>query len=344
MKIVLNRFEGYVRPKDMIPFEMIDEDLRVARTRARRRDELARHRTTVAASVRESQRKLDVIAVWDQEDVTAEEARLRAHTVALDEVDRELADLGPAQELYDELLIREERRLIESADSRGAELLELGRLLAELDVELPAGLRARNTGRTLLGHRRQPPTHKPTETPTHATHESTAETPTDATRGRAAGMASGAAQEWESGTSTDATRERVDRMLTDPAQERAAGASKRTVPERVPGIPTIPTIGMSTGVVRECAESAGGSAHEGGWGAEVESVCEGELRVAGECAARAAFAREVAALGMTVPDLADRRAVASLMEELEERCRELCRLRDKHRARREELLLGSTHL
>ncbi|WP_143022017.1 hypothetical protein [Nonomuraea maritima] len=325
MKIVLNRFEGYVRPKGMIPFEMIDEDLRVARTRAHRRDELARRRTTIAASVRESQHKLDAIAVWDQEDVAAEEARLRAYTGALAAVEQELADLGPAQELYDELLIREERRLIESADSRGAELLELGRLLAELDVELPAGIRARNTGRTLLHHQHQPLTHKPTRgTPPGATRDHTPETPPGATRDRTPE------------TPTVATWGRADGLPDDVVQERAVGTSTRAGQEHAPG--------TSTGAVGECAvETSGGSARGGGRGAGVGSVCGGEFGAAGECEARAAFVREVAVLGMTVPDLADRSALSALVEELEERCRELRRLRDKLRARREELLLGSTH-
>ncbi|PZG17855.1 hypothetical protein C1J01_16940 [Nonomuraea aridisoli] len=134
----------------MIPFEMIDEDLRIARRRARRRDELAKRRTAIAGLVREAQRRLNAIAVRDQEAVVAQEARLQAYTMALDTVERELAELGPAEELYEELLVREERRLIESADPRGSELLEIGRLLAELDVELPASVRARESGLALL--------------------------------------------------------------------------------------------------------------------------------------------------------------------------------------------------
>ncbi|MFC5832389.1 hypothetical protein [Nonomuraea insulae] len=129
---------------------MIDEDLRTARRRARRWDELNERRTVMDGLMREAQRELDAVGVWDQESMAVEEARLGAYTTVLSTLERELAEVGPARELYEELLLREERRLIGSADPRGAELLEIGRLLAELDVELPATERARAAGHAVL--------------------------------------------------------------------------------------------------------------------------------------------------------------------------------------------------
>ncbi|WP_188190584.1 hypothetical protein [Nonomuraea sp. SYSU D8015] len=130
---------------------MIDEDLRTARRRARRRNELDERRRAVADRIQQVRQALDVVGVWDQETVAVEEARLSAYERELASVERELAEVGPAQELYEELLLREERRLSESADPRGAELMEIGRLLAELDVELPARERARAAGLAALG-------------------------------------------------------------------------------------------------------------------------------------------------------------------------------------------------
>ncbi|WP_431926894.1 hypothetical protein [Nonomuraea jabiensis] len=129
---------------------MIDEDLRTARQRARRCEGLNERHTAVVALVRKARRELDAIAVWDQEQVAVAETRLGAYTAALAEVERDLAEVGPARELYEELLAREERRVAASADPRGAELLEIGRLLAELDVELPARERARAAGLAVL--------------------------------------------------------------------------------------------------------------------------------------------------------------------------------------------------
>ncbi|MEV0379130.1 hypothetical protein [Nonomuraea sp. NPDC050643] len=129
---------------------MLDEDLHTARRRARRWDELNERRTAMARLVGEARRELETAAVWDQESVSVEEARLGAYTVVLAAVERELAEVGPAKELYEELLVREERRVADSADPRGAELLEIGRLLAELDVELPARERARAAGLQIL--------------------------------------------------------------------------------------------------------------------------------------------------------------------------------------------------
>ncbi|MEV4169373.1 hypothetical protein [Nonomuraea sp. NPDC049709] len=129
---------------------MIDEDLRTARRRARRWDELNERRTAITGLMWEARRELDAAGVWDQEHVALEEARLGAYTIVLAAVERELAEVGPAKELYEELLVREERRLTGSADPRGAELLEIGRLLAELDVELPARERATAAGLAIL--------------------------------------------------------------------------------------------------------------------------------------------------------------------------------------------------
>ncbi|MEV0618111.1 hypothetical protein AB0I81_32630 [Nonomuraea sp. NPDC050404] len=130
---------------------MIDEDLRTARRRARRWDELTESRTAITGLMREMRQELDAAGVWDQEREAVAEARLGAYTIGLARVERELAEVGPARELYEELLVREERRLTGSADPRGAELLEIGRMLAELEVELPAGERARAAGLVALG-------------------------------------------------------------------------------------------------------------------------------------------------------------------------------------------------
>ncbi|NRQ31947.1 hypothetical protein HII36_08850 [Nonomuraea sp. NN258] len=125
---------------------MIDEDLRTARQRARRWDQLDERRRAIADRALEAGRTFDALDAWDQETILVEEARLDAFATVLAAVERELAELGPARELYEELLTRKERRLVQSADPRGAELLEMRRLLAELDVELPARERARTAG------------------------------------------------------------------------------------------------------------------------------------------------------------------------------------------------------
>ncbi|MFI7126668.1 hypothetical protein ACIBQ1_13315 [Nonomuraea sp. NPDC050153] len=148
--VILNRIEVFGRPSDVIPFEMIDEDLRMARQRARRWDGLSERHAAVAALIREARLELDVVGVWDQEQVAVAEAKLGAYLTVLAAVERDLAEVGPARELYEELLAREERRLAASADHRGAELLEIGRLLAELDVELPARERAQAAGLAVL--------------------------------------------------------------------------------------------------------------------------------------------------------------------------------------------------
>ncbi|MFK4037274.1 hypothetical protein ACI2LC_15920 [Nonomuraea wenchangensis] len=134
----------------MIQFEMIDEDLRTAQRRARRWHELDEQREAITGRMRETREALDALVAWDPESVAVEEAKLKAFDRALASLQRELAEVGPARDLYEELLLRKERRLTESADPRGAELLELGRLLAELDVELPARERARDAGRAAL--------------------------------------------------------------------------------------------------------------------------------------------------------------------------------------------------
>ncbi|MEV0234254.1 hypothetical protein [Nonomuraea sp. NPDC050786] len=129
---------------------MIDEDLRTARQRAHRWEKLRERRAVMAGLIREARQGLEAVDVWDPEQVAVEEARLAAYRMLLAEVERELAEVGPARDLYQELLAREERRLALSADPRGAELLEIGRLLAELDVELPAWECARAAGVAVL--------------------------------------------------------------------------------------------------------------------------------------------------------------------------------------------------
>ncbi|MFB4265942.1 hypothetical protein [Nonomuraea sp. GTA35] len=119
---------------------MIDEDLHTARRRARRWDELHESRTAITGLMRDAGQEFDAPA----------EAGPGAYTRELATVERELAEVGPARELYEELLVRRERRMTGSADPRGAELLEIGRMLAELDVELPARERARAAGFAVL--------------------------------------------------------------------------------------------------------------------------------------------------------------------------------------------------
>ncbi|MCF6474836.1 hypothetical protein FAF44_41645 [Nonomuraea sp. MG754425] len=129
---------------------MIDEDLRTARRRARRWHVLNESHTAITGLLREARRELDAAGAGERDRVAVEEARLGAYTIVLARVERALAEVGPARELYTELLVREERRLTGSADPRGAELLEIGRMLAELDVELPARERARTAGLVVL--------------------------------------------------------------------------------------------------------------------------------------------------------------------------------------------------
>ncbi|MEO3871799.1 hypothetical protein ABGB18_23545 [Nonomuraea sp. B12E4] len=126
---------------------MIDEDLRIARQRACRWEELNERRQSLADLVRMTRQ---AVGARDLETVAAEDAKLGALVVVLAAVEQELAGVGPARELYEELLAREERRLIESTDPRGAELLEIRQLLTELAIELPARERARRAGQEAL--------------------------------------------------------------------------------------------------------------------------------------------------------------------------------------------------
>jgi hypothetical protein len=138
--VILNRMATCVRQSVVIPFEMIDEDLHTARRRARRWDELHESRTAITGMMRDAGQEFDATV----------EAGLGAYTRELATMERELAEVGPARELYEELLVRRERRMTGSADPRGAELLEIGRMLAELDVELPARERAKAAGFAVL--------------------------------------------------------------------------------------------------------------------------------------------------------------------------------------------------
>ncbi|MEV4353856.1 hypothetical protein [Nonomuraea sp. NPDC049625] len=61
--LVLNRIETFDRPSDVIPFEMIDEDLRTARQRVRRWEGLSERHTAVVALVRKARRELDAVGV-----------------------------------------------------------------------------------------------------------------------------------------------------------------------------------------------------------------------------------------------------------------------------------------
>ncbi|MBB4940161.1 hypothetical protein FHR32_004466 [Streptosporangium album] len=160
----------------MTSFDSIDDDLLAARERVRRLEQLTRQRQTVTVQLDEAGRligDLESMLAKEERDVSrlegggfaaflsglagSKEERLvreRAEAQALRQrldgqrtrlawlqadrtaVERDLAEIGPAHEQFAELLARKERLLIESADPRGRELAEIGRLLADTHADL----------------------------------------------------------------------------------------------------------------------------------------------------------------------------------------------------------------
>ncbi|MFC4114867.1 hypothetical protein [Nonomuraea zeae] len=284
---------------------MIDEDLRTARRRARRWGELNERRAAIGDRVRDARWAIDAVGVWDQEAVAAEEARLGAFALALTAVEQELAEVGPAQELYEELLAREERRLTESADPRGAKLLEIGRLLAEVNVELPARERAHAAGLAVLRE------HGDREALNEFFHQVRAlglmvDPPApDGARGTA-GPESGDVDPHEAGADAHAAGD-VSRGAG--ADSGAAGAGSREV---------------------------GADSRAAGAGSRTDEIQDDEA-VPGQTDAGDGLSADSNQRPTLLSGPDD---IQRLVERLEQHCQELERLHDRLWARREEILLG----
>ncbi|MFI6319982.1 hypothetical protein ACIBG8_20770 [Nonomuraea sp. NPDC050556] len=134
----------------MIPFEMIEEDLHVARDRARRWDQLAERHRLLETRIEQAQQAADATGITKLEVRRGEESRLSSYYADQRALERELAEVGPAREVYEELLSREERRLIEASDPRAPELAELARRLSGVEAELSAVARARSDAQAQL--------------------------------------------------------------------------------------------------------------------------------------------------------------------------------------------------
>ncbi|MFJ2031205.1 hypothetical protein [Streptosporangium sp. NPDC087985] len=160
----------------MTSFDSIDDDLHAAQDRVRRLEQLTRQRQTVTVQLDEVGQLISDLEhrlVKEERDVSrlesggftaflsglagSKEERLvkeRAEAQAVRQrldgqrtrlewlradqaaVERGLAEIGPAHEEFAGLLARKERLLIESADSRGRELTEIGRRLADIHADL----------------------------------------------------------------------------------------------------------------------------------------------------------------------------------------------------------------
>ncbi|ACZ84610.1 hypothetical protein [Streptosporangium roseum] len=165
-----------MRRKYVISFDSVDDDLRAARDRVRRLEQLTRQRQAVAVQLDEVGRligDLEAGLAKEERDVSRLEgggfaaflaglagskeeklARERAEAQALRQrldgqrtrlgwlqadraaVEDGLAEVAAAREEFAALLERKERSLVESADPRGRELAEIGRRLADTHADL----------------------------------------------------------------------------------------------------------------------------------------------------------------------------------------------------------------
>ncbi|MFF5211278.1 hypothetical protein [Streptosporangium sp. NPDC000396] len=170
----------------MTSFDNIDDDLRAARERVRRLEQLTRQRQAVAVQLDEVEQLISDLGdqlVKEERDVSRLEnggfaaflsglagskeeklAKERAEAQALRQrldgqrnrlewlkadqmaVERGLAKVGSAQEEFAALLERKERLLVESADPRGRELTEIGQWLANTHADLREHEEARQAG------------------------------------------------------------------------------------------------------------------------------------------------------------------------------------------------------
>ncbi|MBO3744604.1 hypothetical protein J5X84_00895 [Streptosporangiaceae bacterium NEAU-GS5] len=169
----------------------IDEEIRVARERARRRDHLTRQRETLNGQIREVTRLVadleQQLAKEDRDVAKLEQggfgsflagitgnkeeklARERAEAAAalervngqrsrrdwlaqdLRTADQELAGVANAPRELEELLARKERLLVDSGDPRGRALSDLARELANTDIDLREHQEAHQAG-VAAGH------------------------------------------------------------------------------------------------------------------------------------------------------------------------------------------------
>ncbi|WP_182876693.1 hypothetical protein [Microbispora sp. H10670] len=170
----------------MIPFGAIDDEIRDARDRARRRDQLMRQRATLLTQIEEVRGVLaDLerqLAKEDRDVAKLEQggfagflagltgnkeerlARERAEAVAarqrvggqrsrlewlsgdLRTTDQSLAELGNPHHELEVLLARKERMLVESGDPRGRELSDVAARLANVAADLREHEEARQAG------------------------------------------------------------------------------------------------------------------------------------------------------------------------------------------------------
>lgn len=129
---------------------MIEEDLHVARERARRFDGLAERRRLIEMRIQQAQQASEIAGIPQPGVRRGDEGRLSSFYADQRALERELAEVGPAREVYEELLVRQERRVIASADPRGPELAEIARRLDSVEADLPAFVRARATAQALI--------------------------------------------------------------------------------------------------------------------------------------------------------------------------------------------------
>jgi hypothetical protein len=168
------------------PFAAIDDEIRDARDRARRRDQLTRQRATLLTQIEEVRGMLadlerqlakedrDVAkleqggfaaflagltgskeerlareraeAVAARQRVTGQRTRLEWLTGDLRTTDQALAELGNPHHELEALLARKERMLVESGDPRGRELADIAARLASVSADLREHQEAQQAG------------------------------------------------------------------------------------------------------------------------------------------------------------------------------------------------------
>ncbi|WP_169950336.1 hypothetical protein [Microbispora sp. H11081] len=170
----------------MTPFSAVDDEIRDARERARRRDRLTRQRATLLTQIEDVRGVLaDLERQLAKEDhdvakleqggfaaflagltggkeerlareraeaaavrqrVTGQRTRLEWLTGDLRTTDQALAELGDPQHELEALLARKERMLVESGDPRGRELADIAARLADVSADLREHQEAQQAG------------------------------------------------------------------------------------------------------------------------------------------------------------------------------------------------------
>lgn len=335
---------------------MIEEDLHVARERARRWDALTERRRLIDARIHQVKQALDATGITHREVRRGEETRFSSFLADQRAVERELARVGPAREVYEELLAREERRLLDSTDPRASELAKIGRLLRELHQELPARRRARTAATKALTTLTtpQPATAtnpvSPPPTPAHPAQPQATPAPTVPSASAPSASASAPAVPSASAPSVSASAPVVPSAPAHATPSAPAPASPSApapapvVSALAPASPSAPAPVVSApahATPSAFAPSASASAApmRGAW-TDVESSATPAQEAVAE------FARELAVLGEHAPGAVQHRVteetvvwVKEALGELTIRCAELGRMRDDLLARREELLV-----